>query len=133
MNHETAKDALAMWKHARLMEYATAFLQAGFAEHNRGRNYFGSDNIPEDALTLAGEDRQSIPGSAVAMLRHAGCIKDFWATVPLEGIHGGRRRSLRASRNAAKCQLYSLAVPVAREWLSRNGVEVETAQMEMAI
>jgi len=129
----TARDAVMAWKHRQVVRYATALLVAGFRVLRRdGATYFGTDDVGE-ADQPAGDDAASIPGSAVVMLRRGGCIADYYGTHPDAGVSHGRRRSKRESRNGAKVGLYSLIVPMAREWLLRNGVRVAEEQRELAL
>jgi len=132
MNHEQAKDALSLWKHEQIEKYAYGFLLAGFRELDLGRNYFGSDNVDDEWQPKDGESRRSVPGSAIAMLRNAGCVADHFSSIPERGVFGGRRKSLRTSRNAAKVPTYRLIVGVAREWMGRKGYIARRGQLEMA-
>ena len=123
-----ARDALAIWKHSQLIAYACALLRAGFAERAAGRPCFGSDNVPDADLPQDLESRHSIPGSAAAMLRSAGCIADNFLTYSEMGVYGGRRKSGRETANGRKIGTYTLIVPVAEEFLRRNGQPVRVEQ-----
>ena len=115
-----------MWKPGPLRQAAVALVQAGLAEMDAGRDYFGPDNVP-DTVQYGG---QGVCGSAVHALRTAGVIKDYWGPY----YPNGRRKSLRESANGRKVSLYSLTRRgMAVAFLRKHGVPVESRQLEMAI
>jgi hypothetical protein len=118
---------MAIWKAEQVRAYCVAFLKAGFALIDKGVFFCGSDDVE---ITTNG---QGIAGSAIASMRNAGLISDYFGFHPDQGIAGGRRKSKRTSANARKVALYSLNVPVAREWLTRNGISLIQRQTEMAL
>ena len=106
--------------------YACAFVRAGLSELEHGRVYFGSDNVSIEC------DGHGIAGSVVASLLAANVITSYYGTHAELGIYGGRRKSLRESRNAAKVALYQLSSRrIAEVFLLRQGEIVEPEQREM--
>ena len=118
------------WKSQDIQRAATELVRAGLSELDKGRAWFGPDNIPADVTF----DGQGIVGSAVHVLREGHVIEDYFGTVKDEAILFGRRRSLRESANGRKVQLYQLASrTIAETFLRRHAVAVEPQQREMAL
>lgn len=128
MNFDAARDAQQVWKHQQIQSYITAFLRAGLQLYAAGINYVGSDDVEVDT------EGAGIAGSAVAAMRNASLIRDYFGTHREEGIYGGRRKSKRPSANARKVPVYSLvSIDGAEHWLRDNGAEMEPRQKELQL
>lgn len=123
-----AVEVQTAWKSAEIVSASIALVQAGLKELDKGRTYFGPDNIPEH-ISFSGV---GIVGSAVHMLREAHIIQDCMIHRPEDGIVAGRRRSLRPSANGRKICLYSLTSRgMAEAFLQRHNVPMILRQAEL--
>lgn len=121
---------VSIWKNEPLQRYCCAFIQAGLNAAYYDTPYFGSDDVPETDQPID----HAIPGSAIAMLRQAHVITDFFGDIPADGIIRGRRKSKQESANGRKINLYQLtSISVATTYLVRNHVSAEPCQMELAL
>ena len=117
----TASAQMIVWKSDAVLRYAVGFVRAAHALALKGVPV-GSDDVEDCYQPISGP---GIAGSAVAALREAHIIEDFFGSIPAMGIHGGRRRSKRESANARKVAVYRLSsLAAAEEFLRRHGVEV---------
>jgi hypothetical protein len=130
MNFDDAKSCQTLWKPNDLLAVACELVRAGLDQFDKGRDYFGPDDVPE-SFTAEG---QGLTGSAVHMLRAAGIIEDYYGHHPEDGVMHGRRRSKRESANGRKvCTYQIVGRGLAEAFLRRNGVAVEGMQRELAL
>lgn len=129
MAFSAARDQVATWKSEEAKRFSLALVQTGLDLYERGVPYVGPDDVPEDCMPHGSR----VAGCEVARLLNAHVIDPFFGTVPEDGVHGGRRRSKRPSRNAAKVCLYKLrSLSVAEAFLMRHGRVARERQMVMA-
>ncbi len=125
-----AKDQQVIWKSPEVMAYAVAFVEAGLSAYRQGRAYFSAEDVPDHLQPKSPQ----IAGSVTSMLLHAHLITSYFGHHPEIGIIHGRKRSTRASRNAAKINLYSIvSVALADAFLRRYRAEHEVMQGELAL
>jgi hypothetical protein len=130
MNFEQARDIESVWKSRELLAVEVELVKAGLRCLDAGVPYFGPDDIHE-SFTAQG---QGLTGSAVAMLRTAGIIADYYGHHPEDGVMHGRRKSKRASANGRKICTYQIVRRgLAEAFLKRHGSATEPVQRELAI
>lgn len=130
MNFEQARDIETMWKSPELLAVSCQLVEAGLRCLDQGVPYWGPDDVPE-SFTAGG---QGLTGSAVAMLRTAHIIEDYYGHHPEDGVMHGRRRSKRESANGRKICTYAIVGRgLAEAFLKRNGAAREPVQKELAI
>lgn len=128
---DIAVEQKCAWKSALMQRYAVALVKAAIQiRRDRGIEYFNSDDVPPTSLP---NDKTTI-GAATRLLLAAGVIGPFRDTLAAFEIFGGIRRSSRPCCNGHRNQLYRLvSLPLAEEFLRRNGVETEANQLELSL
>ena len=130
MSFETGKDQMWTWKTREMKRAQCELIKAGLIEFEKGRDYFGPDNIPE-SITFSGN---GIMGNATKSLMSARIIEEIHGWSIEERVTHGRRRSLRKSANGRKLQLYALVSNgTAKSFLRRNKAAYEDIQREMKL
>lgn len=120
-----------VWKSELFRRYAVALVEAAVElKKVRGIVYFNSDDCP--AWALPGD--QTTIGAATRVLLACSVIVPFRETIFELAIFGGMRKSTRECCHGHRNPLYSLtSLPIAEEFLRRNGVELVKGQMELAL
>lgn len=105
------------WKPGPVLRAAVELVKAGLSELDKGRGYFGCDNVSESYQY----EGQGICGVATRMLIHAGVIVPSQRHAPADGIFHGRRKSTRESAHARRIDLYELTGrSLAESFVSRH-------------
>lgn len=129
MNEQTICQ-IEEWKNEPLHKYCVSLIYSALCLQDRGINFFGSDDVPEEAQP----ESKALPGAAIHVLRGANVIDDFFGTIHDQKVVFGQRKSKRSLANGRKIKLYSLkSRSLAVEYLKRHGVKTEPIQMEMAL
>ena len=97
---------------------------------DQGIYYVGSDDVDEDAQP----ESHSIPGAAIATLRAAHVIEDYFGTVQDKKVFNGRRMSKRGKANGRKISLYQLSSrSIAVAFLGRNGISMASEPIQLQL
>ena len=121
--------AKLVWKSGVMRDYAAALLLAAVELRTRGTLFFNNDDVCADAQPL---DKTTV-GAVFRMLADVGVIERYLGTNKDLGILGGQRKSSRKECRGHMNALWTLvSVPMAREWLQRNGYTVRTGQAEFS-
>ena len=94
-----------VWKAGPVLRAAVMLVKAGLSELDKGHGCFGADNVPEGYAY----EGQGICGTATRMLLQSYLIVPSQHHDPEAGVFHGRRKSLRASANNRRVDLYELS------------------------
>jgi len=101
---EQAKAGQIMWKPGAILGAAVQLIRAGLSELDKGRSYFGPDNVSEDYEY----NGQGAAGTTIRLMLDDNQIKHSDLHRPDVGIVHGRRKSLRPSAHGRRVDLYEL-------------------------
>ena len=124
---DKATAAQVLWTPGRVLASAVEWVKAGLRERERGRSFFGPDNIPNEF----DHGGSGISGTVQSMLIDAHLITPCNIDNKDWGIRHGRRKSVRYKAKSRWVNLYHLtSVGLAESFVAKHDRDWQRSQRD---